>query len=578
MIIFPRAAHAEQVVNTYSANLLAVLDSDARLRFHGVEIDVGRREIRVQGAVAEVQPKVFDLLHYLIVHRDRVVDKAELMEVLWPGVVVTEASLTQALKKARKLVGDDGERQLIIRTVQRRGFRFVGAFESSEPPRSMPAPAAGSDTSVAVLPFVDMSPAQDQQYFCDGMAEEIINALTRVDGLRVAARTSSFAFKGKNADVREMARQLNVASVLEGSVRRSEDRIRVVAQLIDAHSGYQRWSERWDRPATDVFAIQDEISLRIAQALKEHVTQRDRAIISVARPKELSAYEVYLRGLQFFGRFGKRSQRFALEMFRRAIEIDANYAPAWAGIAMSHATLYQYAEATEEHRNRAAEAGERAVQLDPLSPEAFVAMGSARMLVPDFAAAEAAFARAEELNPHLFEAWYLHARACSTTGKHAQAAVLYERAARECPEDHEALNMAAQAYLNLGRPQEALRAARRSAVAVERAVALNPGDVRAWSLGACLLAYLGRTSEAREWARRSCELEPEEPYVWYNAACTYVHLNDVDQAFVHLERVDIGTMANCTWMENDAALNPLREHPRFKALMERARNCSAGAS
>ena len=208
---------------------------------------------------------------YLIENRDRVVDKDELLAKLWPGTVVSESALTQIVKKARSLAGDDGDRQAVIRTVQRRGFRFVGELATAaEPPRRKPAAqrAAAAEPSVAVLPFVDMSPEHDQEYFCDGMAEEIINELTHVPGLRVAARTSTFAFKNRADDVRDIGRRLGVQSVLEGSVRKGAERLRVTAQLIDADSGFHLWSERWDRRQEDMLAIQGEIAQLIAAALR----------------------------------------------------------------------------------------------------------------------------------------------------------------------------------------------------------------------------------------------------------------------------------------------------------------------
>ena len=220
-------------------------------RFAGCEVDSALRQVRCKGVAAEPQPKALDLLLYLIAHRDRVVDKDELLDKIWPGVIVTESALTQALRKARAMVGDDGERQAVIRTIQRRGFRFVADLDDSrgvaaQAAAAAPAAAAATSDPVAVLPFADMSPARDQEYFCDGMAEEVINALAQA-GQRVVARTSSFAFKNRPDDVREIARKLGVTLLLEGSVRKAGERLRVTAQLIDAGSGFHVWSRTWDR-------------------------------------------------------------------------------------------------------------------------------------------------------------------------------------------------------------------------------------------------------------------------------------------------------------------------------------------
>ena len=251
--------------------------ADRIYRFGACEVHPRLRQVRSSQKAVEAQPKPFDLLLYLIENRDRVVDKEELFELLWPDTIVSEAALTQVVRKARSLAGDDGDRQAVIRTVQRHGFRFVAALQIAAAPPVAPfateapptAAVKAAEASVAVLPFVDMSPEHDQEYFCDGMAEEIINELTHVPGLRVAARTSSFAFKNRADDVRDIGRRLGVRSVLEGSVRKGGDRLRVTAQLIDADTGFHLWSEIWDRPQADMLAIQAEVARLITAVLTQ---------------------------------------------------------------------------------------------------------------------------------------------------------------------------------------------------------------------------------------------------------------------------------------------------------------------
>jgi len=543
-------------------------------RFQGYTIDTGTFEIRRGEQRIPTEPQVLELLVYLIDHRDRVVTRDELLEVLWSGRYVSDSALSSCVKSARKLVGDDGESQRCIRTIPRRGFRFVAAVETSaRQPVAPSAPPAGSegDASVAVLAFADMSVGQTQAHLCDGMAEEIINALTRIEGLRVAARTSSFAFKGSTADVREIGARLGVTAIVEGSVRCADDRLRVVAQLIDTRTGFHHWAERWDRPLSDLFTVQDEIALRVAEAMKQHLTSSDRASLASTRAREMSAYDFYLRGLAYRREFGHRSLRFALEMFRHALAIDSGYAPAWAGLSTCHALLYTYAEATPEHLTGASEAGAHALREDPRSAEAHVAVGTAAALRDDFESAETAYRHAQQLDPRLFDAWYYHGRCCAARGLHARAVQLYETAASVRPDDYEALLMAAQSFDSIGQPEQATDAARRSLAAAERALMLNPDDVRALALCSILLVRVGRSQEARDWVERAIRLERDEPYVHYNIACTLIRLGEHARALDHLERIDVAAMANRAWMQNDSSLDPVRDNPRFKAVLARAR-------
>jgi adenylate cyclase len=534
-------------------------------RFGACEVRPRLRQVRLSGKPVEAQPKAFDLLVYLIENRDRVVDKDELLENLWPGSVVSESALTQVVKKARSLAGDDGDRQAVIRTVQRRGFRFVGelttAAEPAAPAQAPPAVAAkAAEPSVAVLPFVDMSPEHDQEYFCDGMAEEIINELSHhVPGLRVAARTSTFAFKNRADDVRDIGRRLGVQSVLEGSVRKGRDRLRVTAQLIDADTGFHLWSESWDRRQEDMLAIQAEIAQLIVAALRR---PRD----ALATPGAFTADDLCRRGFVYLHRWGKRSQRFAMDLFKQALAIDPNSARAWAGDALSHAVLYRTGH--DKHFKDAEDAAMRATELDPNSAEAWAARCAAASIRHDLAAADAAYQRAIACDPTLFEAHYYYGHACIEVGDFAKAAGLYERAAELRPDDYQALVFARQAYRGLGRREDERSAALRQLAAAERALAADPSDARALSLSAGSLIVAGRPDEARAWSRRACELEPDEHYVHYNAACAFAMLGETDEAMRALERGTEGNqLCRPAWVEHDEDLASLRDHPRFQELL-----------
>jgi TolB-like protein/Tfp pilus assembly protein PilF len=373
--------------------------------------------------------------------------------------------------------------------------------------------------SIAVLPFIDMSPDRDQDYFCEGMAEEILNALTRIDGLRVAARTSSFQFKGRAADMRKVAQELGVSTVLEGSVRKAGTQLRVTAQLISAGDGYHLWSERYDRGLQDVFAIQDDIAARITEALKLHLTPQDLDAIQVKPTGDIQAYDYYLRGRQLVNQFGKRRMEYAIQMFDKAIEMDPNYAPAYAGLTQANAILYMLFDPNPKYCEGAERASAKAIALDPGSAEAHTTRGIAELMNKNFDASEQAFDRAMVLNPKSFDAPYFCARACVSQGHYVRAAAMFERAADVRPEDFQALLLAMQAYRALGRREEEVSAAERGFARARRTLELNPGDVRALYLGASALLQLGRLREALEWGERALALEPDEPSVLYNVGC-----------------------------------------------------------
>ena len=538
-------------------------------RFRDREVDTRLRQIQVRGEILEAQPKAFDLLVYLIENRDRVVDKDELLRQLWSGTVVSDSALTQIVRKARSLAGDDGDRQAVIRTVQRRGFRFVADVQEQGGDSTAGAPRADVtiEPSVAVLPFADMSPEHDQEYFCDGMVEEIITELARVPGLRVAARTSSFAFKHRADDVREIGRRLGVSTVLEGSVRKAGNRLRVTAQLIDAATGFHHWSERWDRTIEDMLAIQAEIGRQIAAVLRgAQGAGSERPAVT------FTGDDLCDRAFAYLSRTSQRSQRFAMDLFQQALALDPNCVRAWAGDALSHVVLYRTTTRMKHHRTEALQAATRATELGPRSGLAWTAFGAAIALSRGFDAAREAFTRAIRLDPTSFEAHNYFGHVCIEAGEFERAAEEFEAAAALRPDDYQALVFARQAYRSLGRLADERNTAVRQVAAAERALHADPTDARALSMSAGSLIVLGRVEEARAWTRRSCELEPEEPYVHYNAACVLAQLGEIDEAIVALENgTEDGRLCRPAWVEHDEDLAALRGNPRFEAVLAKMR-------
>jgi non-specific serine/threonine protein kinase len=423
--------------------------------------------------------------------------------------------------------------------------------------------------SIAVLPFVDMSPERDQEYFCEGMAEEILNALSRIRGLRMASRTSSFRFRNATADSRDIGKQLRVGTLLEGSVRRSGGRLRISAQLVDVDEGYHLWSERYDRELTDVFEIQDEIARSIARALQVTLTTAEKGEIQKTPTRDVQAYDYYLRGRKFYYQFGRREIEFALQLFSRAIELDPDFALAWAGLADCWSFLFMYSERSETSRQQAETASGRAIELDPESAQAQASRGVALSLGRRDDEAEQAFETAIRLDPTLFEAYYFYARHCFVGGDLEKAARMYQQATKVFPEDYQARLLVAQIFEELGRPADA-EAARRAGIEVaEKHLELNPDDARALYLGANGLVALGEVERGLEWAGRALEMAPDEPMLLYNVGCIYALAGRIEDAVEVLERAVANGLTQKRWFEHDNNLDPLREHPRFRALMER---------
>ena len=305
--------------------------------------------------------------------------------------------------------------------------------------------------SIAVLPFADMSSAKDQDYFCEGIAEEIINALTKIDALQVASRSSAFAFKGKNQDIRQVGEQLNVATIMEGSVRKAGNRLRITAQLIKVADGYHLWSERYDRDLEDVFAVQDEIAASIVKALRVVLTDEEKRAIERPHTDNVEAYEFYLRGRQFFYQFREKGLQFARRMFSRAIEIDPGYARAYAGIADCSSQLYKYWDASAANLEQAESASRKALELAPDLAEAHAARGFALTLGGSHEEANREFEAAIRLDPKLYEGYLYYGNGRFAEGKLAEAAELFEQAAAVRTEDYQAPGLAGLCYSGLGR-------------------------------------------------------------------------------------------------------------------------------
>jgi adenylate cyclase len=442
------------------------------------------------------------------------------------------------------------------------------ALPAVEPPTA----AAEAPDSVAILPFVDMSPDHDQEYFCDGIAEEIINSLCCIRDLRIASRTSSFQFKGRAADVREIGRALGVGAVLEGSVRKAGERVRITAQLVSAVDGYHLWSESYDRDLSDVFAIQTEIAQKLVGALRVSLSRQERELIQRRGTNNAEAYDLYLRG-QAHLRDGTDSAMVpAIEFFREAIRRDERFAQAHAGLANAQSIkgLWRIGM-TPEDIDEAFAASRRALELEPRMPEAYVARAMLLSMQGRATEADQAFEEAIRLNPASFDAYYMYARHCFQGGEFARAVPLYETAITLRPDDYQALCLLEGSLQKLGRTEQHAEVARRAMRAIDRQLVIDPQDGRALQLGTVQAARLGLRDKSHEFAERALVARPDAFSTFYNIACAYSVLGDSDDALAMLDRAVQHGRGNLEWIEHDPDFDSLRSDSRFDAILDRIR-------
>jgi len=447
--------------------------SHTLIRFGVFELDTESAELRKQGVKLKLQEQPFQILRVLLEHPGKLVSRKELQQRIWPSdtFVDFDRGLYNAINKLRECLDDSVESPRFVETLSRRGYRFIAPVNRT----AIHAPSTpGLDVtrdSIAVLPFINISADPENEFFADGVTEEIINALAQIPQLHVAARSSAFSFKGKHVDPRTIGEQLKVRTVLEGSVRRAGDFLRITAQLINAADGFHLWSERYERQMKDVFAIQDEIARSIAERLMFTLDRSAQEPLVKAGTNNLEAYQIYVKGRTLAYRRGGAIPP-AAQCFERAVRLDPDYALAWAGLGDAYSALGYFALARSEVcMPKGMEAARRAVTLNPSLAEAHAALAMAALMGNwDKAEAEREFLRALELNPRL-----IHAR---------DAYALY--------------------YLQLatGRTTEALAQAK-------LALEFDPLSSYPYSFYGFICGCAGKHAEAVQTTRRAVELDPE---------------------------------------------------------------------
>jgi serine/threonine protein kinase len=425
------------------------------------------------------------------------------------------------------------------------------------------------EASVAVLPFVNMSSDRENEYFSDGLAEELINSLLKIEGLHVVSRTSSFVFKGKNLDIRQIADKLNVGTILEGSVRKSGNKLRITAQLIKASNGFHLYAETFDRELKDIFEIQNEIAQSIAKVLRPVLTSRDKKSLSQLPTSSIEAYDYVLRGRQLFYHFQRTSFERALKLFLHATQLDSGYAVSYAWAANCYSFLYTWFDPSPDDLDAAEKNSLKALELDPELSEGHVARGMVLYNRKEFEKAQDEFEKAILLKPDLFEASYLYARLCFALGQFEKAAELAHQASRLRPEDYNAPCLLGMIYTEQNKLAEKELAYRKTLENVKRSLELFPEDTRALYMGATAAISLGDEKLGLEWAERISSAHPQETMTLYGVACAYALLGQTEKAIECMEEaVQFGTIQK-KWLEHDPDLRSIRGHPRFKALLDR---------
>src|SRR5436305_4320508 len=480
------------------------------------------------------------------------------------GIAVSQSVRDHVGKRLDLAFEDMGERRLKNIEAPIRVYSI-----SVERPSGDVAASVGQERpSIAVLPFVNMSGDPEQEYFSDGITEDIITDLSKVSGLFVVARNTVFTYKGKTAEVQEVAKHLGVNFILEGSVRKAGTRVRVTGQLIHGKDGGHVWADRYDRDLTDIFAIQDEITHAIVEQLKVKLLPQEKKVIGQTPTDNIEAYTYYLRARDFFHRHSLRYHQLARRMYAKAVELDPLYARAYAGIANCDSFLFLYYQEDVELES-ILETSAKALALDDKLAEAHASRGVALSAGQRYEEAMAEFERAIALDPNSFEAHYLYARASFAQGKIERATALFERAAEIKQDDYQSACLLIQCYRSLSRAEDGKEAARRGITLAEHELTLHPEDPRPAHLGIAALIELGENDRAREWISRALAIDPDDPRTQYNVACGYTHLGEIDAAFDLLERLlpRVGPELH-QWIKHDSDFDPLRSHPRYQKILE----------
>jgi len=483
-------------------------------RFGDCEIDSGRYELRRAGAPVAIEPKVLDLLLHLVRERDRLVTKQELLDAVWPGVHVTESTLTRAVSLARTAVGDSAQAHSVVETVSGRGYRWkapvdvvdVDVSDGGECHAARATPGLSDRPVIAVLPFDNLSGDSEKEYFADGLADDLIARLSRSRSFSVISPASSFVFRGRGVDLAQVGRVLGARYVVLGSVRLGGGRVRVNAHLAETRTGFEIWADRYDHELGEIFAAQDELMREIASAVVPRVRGIEQERALRRDPSDIDAWDAVLRGTWHLFRYTRDDLEEAEALLGRATELDPHLASAWANLAncLFVQLYYGWTADPAARMDQAMQVARRAVAEDEADPTAQFALAWGYLFRSDHEAARVAAERALEQNPSLSEARWALGVALTGLGRADDGATAIEEAIRLSPRDR-AMRFYRQnlgiAHLMACRYEDAAECAR-------RAIALGPDQAAPHRLLAACHGHLGRVEEARDAFREAMRLEP----------------------------------------------------------------------
>lgn len=500
-----------------------------RVHFEKCVLDTDRRELRRGESPVPVQPQVFDLLVYLIENRDRVVTKDDLLEAVWNGRIVSESTLISRINAARRAIGDDGDQQRLIRTIARKGVRFVGEVEKRgaaasslpvAPDPSATAMALADRPSIAVLPFTNMSDDAGQDFFVDGITEDLITALSRIRHLFVIARSATLRYKREFPNVREIATTLGVRYVVEGSVRRDAGRVRISAQLLDGGTGNHVWAERFDRKLDDIFAIQDEIAREVAGQIEPELGRAEYDRTKATPPENLGAWELFHRGMALIAQRTRDGNAEARRLLERSLALDPGFAPAHAAIAWSQAEDLFFCYATHDPKD-ILDRARRAVVLDDRDALSHLALAWGLTFSRRPESAIDAAKRAIALNPSFAHAYAILGRLLIHSGRCEEGIRQVECALRLspfAPSARQYLNILSVGYLYLGNDTKAVELARE---AIQSFDTWAPHMIITSALG-----HLGDHTGAKQESRETRKYRPDfsiaqvrRDYIVFDATC-----------------------------------------------------------